>query len=230
MTDAIRHNKKVNLLAFLSIMIVFIPYVLWGKSIEVKRQLCHYRIDIPSSWDTIPQILLEEKIKAHPIDIALYPKNQYGYFSGNYVLINFFSTDKPLINYRLDQIQKEIKSMDSKLNKENHMEPIFLGKLQIDTTGLPQILNAFKIHDNSMLLQSLQILNISKYGYVSIVAYQKEESLLSIYNLEKLFNHSVSIESEYQYNEPAKSTLAYWHLILSLGIGIIVYLFIKYII
>ena len=144
MTDAIRHNKKVNLLAFLSIL-SFLSSNLWAKTVEIKGQSCHYRIELPTLWDTIPQSLLREKIGVCPIDIALYPTTQQDCFSGNYVLINFLPVAKSLNNYTLDHILEEVKSEKPNFGKDCIIKSLFIGELLNNDTNSPLIVNSFKI-------------------------------------------------------------------------------------
>lgn len=67
------------------------------------------------------------------------------------------------------------------------------------------------------------MLSISKFGYVSVVAYQKEDAEYSISQLKELFIKSIHIDSDYQYVFLSKNYISFWQMILSIAIGGVVY-------
>ncbi|MDR0682422.1 MAG: hypothetical protein LBG15_11340 [Dysgonamonadaceae bacterium] len=199
--------------------------------VSIDNRACKYAITLPEGWDTIPQSFLKEKLKQFNVDMGIYPVAQGDYTKGYYALICFMPAVKTLNAFNFKQIvadftkagkQGEIKtdSMQIRFNKMNT-------KVE---EGDYYIFNYYSIRKDTVALESCQMLQPTKFGYISVMSYIKNnEVAVSMDELSAQLSKIVTVHPDYKYVEYRKEGLTFIHVLISLAIGLIVYVFIMWI-
>jgi hypothetical protein len=188
-----------------------------SEAITVSLPLCHYELRVPEGWDTIPQQVLINRLK-QKIDGGIYPISQEDYFSGNYSLISFIPTVNRLDKFTFDQIVADIRNANQQSEINNDTLHIHFDHLQND---LYRIHSFFSVQRNADRVWNCQTLYPSKFGYVSVLSYEKSGAMPINELLEQL-SDMIRIQPEYRYSEPKKG-ITVKHILVSLCIGLIVY-------
>ena len=208
------------------LLLMYTPPVYCSITIPVSLQSCKYVMTIPNGWDTIPQEVLKQKLKQFPVEMAIYPTQQKDYFDGNYVLIGFLPTMNTLNEYPFgkivenmtnmirngissyaDTLQVTYKGIDSKIENENY-----------------HIISSFTIVKDSITLECVQDLFLTKFGYISMMSYRKEDGSYTLPEISELLSGSILVQQEYKYIEQAsKRGFTGRQIIFSVCIGLFVY-------
>jgi hypothetical protein len=226
-----KYNRKRRVMMLIIFFLCAINILEAGKIIPVNHTSCNYTVNIPDGWDTIPNSILKEKLGSSPfnIDIGIYPVTQTDYFSGNYSLISFFPTVNMLNRFEFNQIVEDIAKM-------NNSSTIHNDTLHVDFENIEPVIHNnnyyvnsyFLIVNNDKSLKNCQTLYLAKFGYVSVISYEKEGAIPIKEILEQL-SDMIQINPEYKYSFiEEKKGLTFKHVLISLGIGLIVYISIMF--
>jgi len=202
---------------------------LYAVKLPVNNGACKYSVALPDGWDTIPQTFITEKLQQQlKVDAAIYPVEQSDYTEGNYALIGFMLMLKSLNAFTFKQIVAEI----DKSNRlgEIHSDTINIAYAGIDTlsqNGIYRIFSRFSIEKDTVTVKSCQMLFLTKFGYVSVVAYRKGNQGKPLNEISALLTNIISVEPDYQYKEFEKKGIGLKHILISLLIGVIVFLIIS---
>ncbi|GHT21772.1 hypothetical protein FACS189430_02410 [Bacteroidia bacterium] len=189
-----------------------------SQTISVSHQACRYELQIPDGWDTIPQKALKEKMKQYSVDWGIYPVSQEGFFSGRYALIGFIPTAGTLNQFTPEQIAGNI----SKFNQQSEITNDSLQlKYENMTVANYRVLSYFAIRKNADTLRNCQLMYFSKFGYVSVLYYDKNKP--PIKELPDDLSNIIEIQQDYRYAEPAKSGISFKNILISLLLGVLVY-------
>jgi hypothetical protein len=196
---------------------------------SIDNQACKYAITLPEGWDTIPQSFLKEKLKQFNVDMGIYPVAQGDYTKGYYALICFMPAIKTLNAFNFKQIvadftkagkQGEIIKTDSMQVRFNKMNT----KVE---EGDYYIFNYYSIWQDTVALESCQMFQPTKFGYISVMSYIKNnEAAVSIDELSVQLSKIVTVHPDYKYVEYRRGGLTFMHVLISLAIGLIVYVLI----
>jgi hypothetical protein len=202
-----------------------------AKIIPVNHTSCNYTVIIPDGWDTIPSNILKEKLKSSSfsIDIGIYPVAQEDYFSGNYSLISFLPAVNMLNQFKFDQIVEDITKMNKSAKIHNDTLQVHFEKIEPVVRNNNYLTNSyFLIVNNDKPLKNCQTLYLAKFGYVSVVSYEKEGAMPIAKILEQL-SEIIQIHPEHKYSLiETKKGLTFKHVFISFGIGLIVYMSITF--
>jgi hypothetical protein len=201
------------------------------KIIPVNHTSCNYTVTIPDGWDTIPSSILKEKLKSSQfsIDIGIYPVVQGDYFNGNYSLISFLPAVNMLNQFKFDKIVEDITKMNKSTKIHNDTLHVHFEKIEPIIRDNDYLTNSyFLIINNDKSLKNCQTLYLAKFGYVSVVSYEKEGAMPIAKILEQL-SDIIQIHSEHKYSLiETKKGLTFKHIFISFGIGMIVYVLITF--
>ena len=196
--------------------------------VTILNKGCNYSVDIPTGWDTIPKAVLKEKFKQYNVDLGIYPCIQKEYFSGNYALFAFIPTLKSLNLLTFNQIiseQKNLMKQGAIINDTLDVQFIQTDTEVID--GAYSIYSYYKIQHRSDLLNMCQAFRLTKFGYIMILTYQKEiAEAMPVEKVSALLSKSISVQSNYIYSEPQKKGFSLKNILISLAIGVFVYVLI----
>jgi hypothetical protein len=202
-----------------------------SDTVSIDNRACKYVITLPEGWDTIPRSFLRERLGSFDVDMGIYPVAQGDYTKENYVLVRFIPAIKTLNAFNFKQIVADFA-------KSGKQEEIKTDSLQVrfnkmDTKvkeGDYYIFSYYSIRKDTVALESCQMLQPTKFGYVSIMSYTKNnEAAVSIDELSALLSKIVTVHPDYKYVEYRKEGLTFIHVLISLAIGLIVYVFIMWI-
>lgn len=197
------------------------------KSVSLTNAACKYDVTIPEGWDTIPQAILKEKITQYSIDSGIYPIDQEDYFKGNYVLFVFTPSLKSLSSFSFNEIVQEIAAQNEHSEIENDTLKVTLVNFYPEIKDSTYSIHShFQIRHNADLLRNAQMLRLTKFGYVSVLAYTTPAGLLLPDEIVTLLSDAISVQPDYIYSEPEKRGLNRTHILISLAVGILVYVLI----
>lgn len=194
---------------------------------------CKYSIDLPSGWDTIPHDTLKRYFHGL-ISTWGYIRYLKRNILQGIMLCWFYAcfAVPPFLFFRPNRFGHEGDEWPDK--EKEYVEQRFdihtpwqhrSGKL------LPnyRINNYLTIRRDSILLKGCQSLYVSKFGYITLMLYQRNDAL-PIDSLLGKFNDSgcLKVDQEYRYTPPQKEGLSFTHFLYALGIGGIVYLLIAF--
>lgn len=201
--------------------------------VDISHKGCKYSIDLPSGWDTIPHDTLKKIFPRLDLDMGLYPVSQKEYFTGNYALVGFMPVLQSLHSYSFDRIVSDMKEMNDRTKNTWNNDSISTrldSIVPVNSSPNYRINNYLTIRRDSILLKGCQSLYVSKFGYITLMLYQKGNDALPIDSLLGKFNDSgcLKVDQEYRYTPPQKEGLSFTHFLYALGIGGIVYLLIAF--
>lgn len=219
-----------------------IGLMLWGvfliyntqtsaQQVRFLHQGCRYTVNIPAGWDTIPNGVLKGKFPQLNLDTGMYPASQKDYFSTQYVLIGFSPAMSTLNAFSFEQVADGIQKMGAQANLTGDTLSVTSDSV-VPINNHPDywVNNYLAIRKNSSLIKSCQTLYVSKFGYILLMAYQKEEVALPVSSITDIFTSAgnLQVEDNYKYIPPQKKSFPLKYLLLSLGIGGIVYVLIAF--
>lgn len=208
------------------IMLSFVAIYTYGQdTIQVLQKSCKYTFVIPEGWDTIPKSVLVQKLPGYSIDAGLYPLQQQEYFKGNYILINFLPTIKTLNGFPFKQIKEDLVKMNNNLLPDTDtLRVIYKGTESKKLDGYCHVYTLSSIVKDSVALECVQDLLLTKFGYVSLSGYQKEDGKYALSELLDIMTQSVQIQQAYKYVEPTpKQHFTLLQVIVSVCIGLLTY-------
>lgn len=195
-----------------------------SMTIPVSNGYCKYSITLPQGWDTIPRTVLQANLNMANIDLAIYPISQKKYFRGNYVVFMFTPTLKPLTEFSFKQITEEIGKQSKQGEIVNDTLNIHLIKSYTESQGgIYSMYSYYKIIHASDSLENCQKMYLTKFGYISVLSYKKVDGQFSLDGMSFLLADVISVQPDYAYIEPARNEITLLHLLISIGIGVIVY-------
>jgi hypothetical protein len=184
---------------------------------------CDYTIFLPEGWDVIPMDTIKSKLQQQiNFDLGVYPVSQGDYFSGNYALISFMPSNSMLTGFSFNQIVKMIANLNEQSGIKNNDTLQVLYKKIVPDMQNNCIRSYFSIVKDSVTMEHCQLLNLSKFGYVTVLLYQKTSGLPLDEAATQLAG-MIQIQPDYRYQEPEKGGISIRHIALSLVIGLFVY-------
>ena len=217
-------NNKIKILLFI-LSIICIP--VFAFNVEISQSACKYAIDVPEGWDTIPKDVLKAKLGLLNLDLGIYPASQEDYFDGNYVLIGFMPTVNSLNKFTFEQITSDIEKMNSQGEIKNDTIKIQVVKIMPSITE-NFIKSYFSIVKDTVSLESCNTLYLTKFGYISVLSYQKSDGLILLEDINKEMSGIIKIQQDYMYSAPLKKNISIKKIVISLSIGLLVYVVIVY--
>jgi hypothetical protein len=201
------------------------------KTVHVRHSSCEYIVSIPEGWDTIPVGVLRERLKSSPfgIDMGIYPLAQTDYFSGNYSLISFTPTVNMLNKFPFAAIVEDIKNMNKSSEIHNDTLHSYFKNIEPVIRDANYFVNSyFHIVNKDVSVKNCQTLHLAKFGYVSVLSYEKEGAVPIATILGQL-SDMIQIQEDYKYSFIEKGKgITIRHLLISLSIGLIVYVLITF--
>jgi hypothetical protein len=183
---------------------------------------CDYTVSLPEGWDMIPMDTIKSKLQQQlNFDLGIYPVSQGAYFSGNYALIGFMPSNRTLTGFTFNQIVKEIVNLNEQSGIKSDTLQVHYKKIVPDMQNRC-IRNYFSIVKDSVTMEHCQFLYLSKFGYVTVLLYQKTAGL-SLDEVEKQLADMIRIQPDYRYREPEKGGISIRHIAISIAIGLFVY-------
>jgi len=220
-------KKRMFLLA------VFLPLVLFANAvgtperIPVQVQSCKFSVTVPEGWDTIPQSALAQKLGKGVAVMGLYPKGKTDYFEEKYMVLSFLPTLNSLNNLPCKAIYDELKGMmkQNSIPNNDSIHVVYNGMDSLSAGDKFQIQSNTTIYKDSAIVNCQQILLLSRFGYICIAYYDKNEiPSASDTVLQKLIQ-DIDIDNDYVYVEPHNEpTFTPGKIAIALGIGVLVYL------
>jgi hypothetical protein len=202
------------------------------KIIHVHHSSCDYTVYIPDGWDTIPSNILKEKLKLSSvnIDLGIYPVAQTDYFSGNYSLISFIPTVNMLNKFPFAAIVEDIANMNKSSEVHNDTLHTYFENIEPIIRDTNYSVNSyFSIVNNDNSLKNCQTLYFAKFGYVSVLSYEKEGAVPIRIVIGQL-SDMIKIQPDYKYSFIEKGKgITIKHILISLSIGLIVYVLIMFV-
>lgn len=212
------------------IIMSFVGIYTYGQdTIQVLQKSCKYTFVIPEGWDTIPRSVLMQKLPGYSIDAGLYPLQQQEYFKGNYILINFLPTIKTLNGFPFKQIEEDLVKMNEKslLPNTDTLRVTYKGTESKKLDGYCHVYTLSSIVKDSVALECVQDLLLTKFGYVSLSGYQKEGGKYALSELLDIMTRNIQIQQPYKYVESAsKQHITCVQMIVSVCIGLLAYIII----
>jgi len=196
-----------------------------SNAVTILNKGCNYSINIPEGWDTIPNTVLQEKLKQYNADLGIYPITQKDYFNGNYALFVFVPTIKTLNLLTFEQIvsEQEKQKKQGEINNDT-LHVRFIQAYPEVKDGAYSIYRYYKAQHRSDSLNTCQALRLTKFGYVMVLAYQKDiAGTIPIEKVSALLSGSISVQPDYIYSEPQKKGISLKHILISLAIGVLAY-------
>ena len=193
--------------------------------VPVMHPSCKYTVQYPEGWDTIPSDTIKNKLNNIEFDLGLYPVSQEYYFKGNYVLIGFMPVIKTLSSFTFNKIVEDVTALNKQSEFASDTMAIRFNKIIPDARNYC-IHSYFSIRKDSVVLENCQSLYLAKFGYITILSYRKTGAIPLDEMLEQL-NDLIRIHPDYQYVEPPKEGITFRHLLVSLVIGLLVYVLIS---
>ena len=174
--------------------------------VTVTNQGCNYSVAIPAGWDTIPQTIIKERLQQYNVDLGIYPITQEDYFAGNYALFTFIPTLKSLNQLTFNQIVSDQKNLIHQGEVGNDTLRVrFIQTHSEVKDSTYSIYNRYEIRHNANSFNNCQLLRLTKFGYIMVLAYEKDtEGTIAIEEVSALLSESISIHPDYIYVEPRK--------------------------
>lgn len=220
-------KKRITSLLIITLCAVNISGAV--KIIPVHNTSCKYTVCIPDGWDTIPRSILKEKLKSSPfsIDAGIYPVVQSDCFSGNYSLIGFIPTVNMLNRFHFTAIVDDIANMNKSNAIHNDTLHVYCEKTEPVIRDTNCCVNSyFSIVNKNDSLKNCQTLHLTKFGYVSVLSYEKEGAVPITEIIEQL-SDMIQIHADYRYSLPeSPKGITIKHILISLCIGLAVYVLI----
>jgi len=225
---------KVQIVVFfVSAIMCFSAYrVLAQKIVPVTKSNYKYVLTIPEGWDTIPKEILNQKLQQHQIDVALYPVQQADYFDGNYVLIGFSPSMRSLNEFQFSKIAEEITTViknEMSVTTDTLQTVYKSTELKVANDNY-HIYTNFTIVKDSITIDGLQDMLLTKFGYISMLSYKKPEGIYALQAVANLLSGSIRVEETFKYTEPVvtqRFTLK--QIAFTLCIGLLVYVIIMFV-
>jgi hypothetical protein len=194
-----------------------------SREIPVIHPACKYTVLIPAGWDSIPVDTIQAKLKQYQIkfDIGLYPADQEHYFNGNYVLIGFMPAIRMLSSFTFDRIVADVTVLNRQSEIIDDTMTVRFDKIIPDAQH-DCLHSYFSIRKDTVTLENCQSLYLTKFGYVTVLSYRKADATPLNKILEQITG-LIRVHPDYRYAEPKKGGITFWHLLVSLAIGLLVY-------
>jgi len=215
------------------LLAVFLPLVLFANAAEtleripVQVQSCKFSVAVPEKWDTIPQSALDQKLGKGVAVLGLYPKDQVDPFRERYIILSFMPTVKGLNSLSYDAIFENLKEM----NEKNHMPDtdslrvVYNGMERFSNDGKFWICTSITVYKDSVNVNCLQNLLLSKFGYINVTYYDKSYITPDYEDVVQKMTQNIDVDDDYLYVEPQKeSAFTPGKIAIALGVGILVYL------
>ncbi|MFK2338778.1 hypothetical protein ACIXMT_09575 [Bacteroides fragilis] len=109
--------------------------------------------------------------------MGLYPVSQKEYFTGNYALVGFMPVLQSLHSYSFDRIVSDMKEMNDRTKNTWNNDSISTrldSIVPVNSSPNYRINNYLTIRRDSILLKGCQSLYVSKFGYITLMLYQRE--------------------------------------------------------
>ncbi|MEY8587348.1 hypothetical protein [Phocaeicola sartorii] len=216
----------------LCLLALFLCGQIYGTTITVAQRSCQYVFTIPEGWDTIPQSTLSSKIGKTSVNAGLFPIQQKAYFDGNYVLISFLPTISSLNNFNLKKIIADVNEMNKSqvFTLSDSLSIELLDTKCISGNGIFNIQTESMVSKDTLCINCLQSLCVTKYGYISIYSYRKENGQYCLQDVNDAIVGSLKVLEEYQYKEPVqKEYFTIEQIVISVGLGLLLYIFLVFI-
>jgi hypothetical protein len=210
---------------FIYFTMLYIAWGFTGKLFAVDVEYPYYKVHLPSGWDSIPADTLSEKLPQMKIDLGLYPESQVSYFSGNYVLTGFMPSYQALVNFTFQQILESITIQNQNSAISNDTMVVHLDTMIVDFDK-KCVNNYFTVRKDTVIVYNCQTLYLTKFGYVTVLSYQKEGSI-PLVEVQNQLSDIIRIKPDYQYKEPEKQGITTKNILFSLLIGIIIFIIIS---
>lgn len=217
----------------LKLLVLFLGGQMYGNNtIAITQHSCRYVFTIPEGWDTIPRSVLSHKLGKNPVNAALFPIEQKDYFDGNYVFISFLPTVNSLNNFNFKKIIADVNDMNQKQILALS-DSIFIKLMDTKYTlddGAFNIQTVSMISKDTLCINCLQNLYITKYGYISISSYKKENGRYRLQDVNDVIVGSLEVSEEYLYKEPLqKEYFTIEQIAISVGLGLLVYMLLVFV-
>lgn len=225
-------TKKDQMKYRMLLLAIFLPLVLFANAetkserIPVQVKSCKFLVTVPEGWDTIPHSAFVKKLGEGSVVLALYPKGTE-YFEDKYVLLSFQPTVKSLNEFSFETIVKELKEMNDKNRKfdSDSIHVIYNGMDTFSNDGKLGVSMSLTVYNDSSSINCLQNLLMSKFGYISITCYNKEQMTSDFEDIVQEIIKGINIDIDYLYIEPQeKSGFTFTNVAIGLGAGILIFL------
>lgn len=220
-----------NIVLVVLAVLFFNASVAENKVIQIKNNGCRYKLTVLPEWDTIPKDTLREKLPQLNLDLGIYLKNQKDYFNKTYFLIGFAPSLKTLDNFSFAEISKDIENMFVKKGnvKNNMASNVKIDSIVPSFNEKKYWINCYLgIRKDSTVLKSCQTYIVSKFGYIVLMGYTKDNKVSFKNMVQQELVENINVDSEYQYDYVRPNKISYLHILFSIGIGIIVYFLIVF--
>ena len=210
---------------YVTSMVLYTQHAYSSITIPIHNRSYKYSITIPDGWDTIPKEMLAQRLGQYPVDIAIYPAQQEGYFEGNYVLINFLPTAKTLNEFQFKKIVEDVTNTSKQSTIQTDTLQITYKSTESKSENENYHIYTYSvITKDSITLDCAQDLYLTKFGYISIMSYKKASGIYSLSEvLDSLFD-KIQVQQEYKYTEPIpKQRFTVKQIAISACIGLLVY-------
>ena len=211
--------------ALFVLMLLYTQQAYCSITIPTNNKSCKYTITIPDGWDTIPKEVLVQRLGQYPVEIAIYPTQQDGYFEGNYVFINFLPTMKTLNEFQFKKIVEDV----TNTNKQSVIQTDTLKITYKNTESKIEnenyhIYSYSVIVKDSITLDCAQDLYLTKFGYISIMSYKKANGIYSLSEMQNLLFDKIQVKQEYKYIEPVpQQRFTIKQIAIAVCVGLLVY-------
>lgn len=196
--------------------------------IYVQVQSCKFSFTVPEGWDTIPHSEIAKKLGKDIAVLGLYPNGQEEYFRNEYVIMSFLPTVECLNNMPFEKIVENLEKMNgqkSNMSQSDTIRIAYHGMSSSTNDNRFQIHTSMTIYKDSVKMNCLQNLLLTKFGYVSVAYYEKKQTCRKYSDVMQKIILGVKIHDDYIYIEPQKeSVFTPVKIAMSIGIGVLVYL------
>jgi hypothetical protein len=215
--------KKEIIYVLINLMNLYGITVFASVTIPVSHgNSCDYTVLLPDEWEVIPMDTIKSKLQQQiPLDLGIYPVSQESWFSGNYALIGFMPSNRTLTEFTFNQIVKAVANLNEQSEMKNDTLQVHYEKIVPDMQN-GCIRNYFSIIKDFVTIEHCQLLYLSKFGYVTVLLYQKTAGI-SLDEVQRQLTGIIQIQPDYRYREPEKGGISIKHMALSLVIGLFVY-------
>lgn len=194
----------------------------FGEEIHVEQTNCRYCISIPEGWTIYKDTVVSSNgFACRTLFLSMLDEREFEKPS-DYVMITFLPSLELLDGYSYKQMRKAItRQFKSGVNTDS-LKVVFQGIESVKENPCHFQLK-FLIQKENSIMECDQLLYPTKLGYISMSLYNHEESPRSMNSLLSNFEKAISVDDDYVYSETTSRNNLFVNLLISIGIGLIVY-------
>lgn len=209
-------------LLFIICLFIFSIMFCFGEEIQVEQINCKYCISIPEGWTVYKDTVVSSNgFDCRTLFLSLIDEREYEKPS-DYVMIAFLPSLEVLDGFSFEQMRKTItRQFESGANTDS-LKVVFQNIESVKENPCHFQLK-FRIMKENSIIECDQVLFPTKFGYISMSFYKHEESPRSLSAMLSSFENAITVDDDYVYSEPASRNNLIINLLISIGIGLIVY-------